>query len=153
MSEATVPEYQMPTPGSQHEALKPFEGTFKSEVKIFMGPGDPQVSTGTITSSSVLGGLYLHQNYVGDACEGPFPSFCGQGYFGYNTTSNQYEGFWIDNASTMMQLEKGELDASGKVWTMHSEITCPGTHQTMNRRTVITLILSVDCTVDNAFPA
>ncbi len=42
-----------------HERLKPFEGTFKAEVKMWMGPGDPMVSTGTMTSTLELGGRFL----------------------------------------------------------------------------------------------
>ena len=44
-----------------HERLKPFEGTFKGEVKMWMGPGDPMVSTGTMVNSLELGGKFLHQ--------------------------------------------------------------------------------------------
>ena len=143
MSDATKTENQeftMPAAGPEHKKIQPFEGTFKSEVKMWMGPGDPMISTGTITNSWKLGGLYLHQDYVGDAVEGPFPSFAGQGYWGYNTGTKKYEGFWIDNASTMMQTESGDVDADGKVWTMHSEVTCPQTGVPMKKRSVITLI-------------
>ena len=142
MSEATKSEseFRMPVPGADHELLKPFEGTFKSQVKLWMGPGDPMESTGTMTSSWKLGGLYLHQDYVGDKTDGPYPSFQGQGYWGYNTTSKQYEGFWIDNAATTMQMEYGSVDSAGKVWTMISEVTCPQTGQTMKKRSVISLV-------------
>ena len=143
MSEAAETEQQgftMPSAGPEHKHLQPFAGTFKSEVKMWMGPGDPMISTGTITNSWQLDGLFLHQDYVGDHGDGPFPSFAGQGYWGYNTTSNKYEGFWIDNASTTMQMETGEVDADGKVWTMHSEVTCPQTGSLMKKRSVITLI-------------
>jgi len=143
MSDATQTEQQefsMPQPGDHHAKIKPFEGTFKSEVKMWMGPGEPMVSTGTIANTWQVDGLYLHQDYVGDQTEGPFPRFKGQGYWGYNTTSNLYEGFWIDNASTTMQMESGDVDADGKVWTMHSEVTCPQTGQAMQKRSVITLI-------------
>ena len=130
----------MPQPGEEHAKIKPFEGAFRSEVKMWMGPGDPMVSTGVMNSSWQVNGLYLQQNYVGDQNEGPFPSFEGQGYFGYNTTENKYEGFWIDNASTTMQMESGDVDESGKVWTMYSEVNCPQSGGMMKKRSVITLI-------------
>ncbi len=143
MSEATQTEPQgftVPTAGPAHKRLEPFAGTFKSEVKMWMGPGDPMITTGTMTNSWQLGGLYLHQDYVGDSSEGPFPSFVGKGYWGYNTTSKKYEGFWIDSGSTTMQLESGDVDSSGKIWTMTSELKCPQTGAQMKRRSVITLI-------------
>lgn len=130
----------MPSAGPEHKQLDPFAGTFNSEVKMWMGPGDPMVSTGSITNTWQLDGLYLRHDYVGDRSEGPFPSFAGQGYWGYNSTSKKYEGFWIDNASTTMQMETGEVDAGGKIWTMYSEVTCPQTGVLMKKRSVITLI-------------
>ena len=136
MSEGFTP----PAPGAEHEKLKPFEGTFKSEVKMWMGPGDPMVSTGTMVNSWQLNGLFLHQDYKGDATEGPFPNFVGKGYWGYNPASGQYEGFWIDTASIMMQTETGTIDDSGKVWTMLSEVPNPHGEGMMQKRSIITLI-------------
>ena len=43
----------------------------------------------------------------------PFPDFEGRGFWGYNKNPRQYEGFWIDTASTIMQTEFGEVDESG----------------------------------------
>ena len=112
---------EMPGPDEHHERLEPFVGTFKAVVKLWMGPGEPMVSTGVMTSTMELGGRFLHQHYEGDpAPDAPFPDFQGRGYWGYNHNIKKYEGFWIDTASTMMQNESGEVDASGKVWTMLS---------------------------------
>lgn len=138
MPEASQPT--MPQPGPEHARLKPFEGEFRAQVKIFMGPGDPEVSQGLMTNTFQLGGLYLHQDYVGDEVEGsPYPSFCGQGYWGFNSISQKYEGFWIDNASPMMQMETGTVDEAGTVWTMESETQMPD-GQTLRRRSVITIV-------------
>jgi hypothetical protein len=77
---------------------------------------------------------------MGDPSDGPFPRFLGKGFWGFNTTTGRYEGFWIDNASTSMQMEVGDVDSSGKVWTMHTEVIHPATRQPMKRRSVIELI-------------
>lgn len=130
----------MGAPGEAHAKLEPFAGTFHAEVKLWMGPGDPQVSTGTMVSSFDLGGTFLKQVYKGDPNEGPFPNFEGRGYWGFNKMTERYEGFWIDNASTMMQNETGELDASGKVWTMEGILPNPQAGGEMKKRSVITLI-------------
>ncbi len=121
-----------------HRKFEPFVGTFKAEVKMWMGPGDPMISTGNMTNTLDLGGRYLQQCYQGDPCEGPFGEFAGRGYWGYNTTSEKYEGFWIDTASTMMQYETGEVDSSGKIWTMRGELACPQSKDVMKKRSVIT---------------
>ena len=118
--------FQLPTPTADHERLKPFEGTFKSEVQMWMGPGDPMISTGVMVNTFQVGGLYLHQDYQGDETDGPFPTFQGGGYWGFNTSSQQYEEFWIDCASTMMQLEKGTVDETGKIFEMSSEFEMHG---------------------------
>jgi hypothetical protein len=122
-----------------HTRFKPFAGAFRAEVRMWMGPGDPLISTGIMTNSLDLGGRYLHQSYKGDPNPGPFPAFEGRGYWGYNTIDKRYEGFWIDNACTFMQVETGQVDSTGKVWTMHSTMTDPQTGQPMKKKSVITL--------------
>ncbi len=131
---------EMGAPVEQHKALEPFVGTFKAEVKLWMGPGDPHVSTGVMTNSFDLGGRFLKQVYKGDPGEGPFANFEGRGFWGYNTVEKKYEGFWIDTACTLMQTESGDVDASGKVWTMCGEMTDPQSGGKMTKRSVITLI-------------
>jgi len=122
-----------------HAALAPFEGTFRATVKLWMGPGEPHVSTGTMVNEWDLGGRFLKQTYTGDASDGPFPNFEGRGFWGYNTVTNKYEGLWIDNASTMMQTETGDHDPAAGRWTMTGEMPNPETGAMMTKRTVITL--------------
>ena len=128
-----------PTPTEQHELFKPFIGTFRSEVKIWFGPGEPKITSGIMTNSLQVNGLYLHQDFVGEDNPDPNGSaFVGQGFWGFNTMLDRFEGFWIDNASTMMQMEYGQVDDSGKVWEMLSELDLPG--RVMKKRTVIALL-------------
>ncbi len=130
---------EMRIPGREHESLAPFIGTFRARVKLWMGPGDPLQSSGTMTTTRDLGGLFLRQEYQGDPSEGPFPAFEGRGFWGFNKATRKYEGFWIDNASSVMQHETGSVDASGKVWTMVGSMPDPGGGQPMTKRSVITL--------------
>jgi hypothetical protein len=123
-----------------HKRFEPFVGKFKTEVKMWMGPGEPFVSTGVMDNKLVLGGRFLAQRYKGDSADGPFPNFEGQGYWGFNTVANKYEGVWMDTACTFMQTETGDIDATGKVWTMVGEMTDPQSGGKMKKRTVITLI-------------
>ncbi len=132
--------FSMPTVGPEHDRLKPFIGTFRTTVRLYMGPGEPMVQHGTMVNSFQVGGLYLHQDYTGDASPGPFPAFLGRGYWGYNPHTSKYEGFWIDNASSIMQMETGSVDASGKVWTMVSQLTSPASGKPMTKTSVIRLI-------------
>ena len=101
--------------------------------------GEPMVSTGVMVNTLDLGGRFLRQEYKGDPSDGPFPNFEGRGYLGFNTVTEQYEGFWIDSASTSMQHETGTLDASGKTWNMAGTMTDPQTQQPMQKRSVTTV--------------
>ncbi len=130
----------MAAPAAEHAMLEPFVGEFSAEVRMWMGPGEPMVSTGTMTNSWELGGRFLRQSYQGDPSEGPFPDFEGRGFFGYNTVDRRWEGFWIDTASTIMQFEQGEVDAAGKMWTMRGSMTNPRDGQPVAKRSVITLV-------------
>ena len=132
---------EMAAPGPDHDRLKPFLGTFKATVSIWMGPGDPMVSTGSMINSLALGGRFVKQDYKGDpsADPTPFPEFEGQGFWGFNKNTQKYEGVWIDTASTVMQHESGTVDATGKVWTMTGDIVGPDGEISV-KRSVITLV-------------
>ena len=99
-------------PVEQHKLFEQFVGTWKAEVTMWMGPGEPMVSTGTMVNSLDLGGRYLKQDYKGDATDGPFPNFEGRGFWGFNDVTGKFEGLWIDNASNQMATEQGGYDAS-----------------------------------------
>jgi hypothetical protein len=139
MSDESMDAMQaMSAPAEEHARLRPFVGTFRAEVKIWMGPGDPMISTGTMTNTMDLGGRFLRQDYKGDPGGGPFPDFEGRGFWGYNKSTQHYEGFWIDTASTIMQNESGSVDDSGRVWTMIGEIP-DGSGGKTTKRSVITV--------------
>ena len=87
MSDPQADFAAMSAPGQQHERLKAFVGTFRAQVKMWMGPGEPTQTTGTMTNTMLLGDRFLHQEYKGDPGEGPFPNFEGRGYWGCNKTS------------------------------------------------------------------
>ena len=133
-------EMQLPQPGPAHELLEPFVGTFQAEVKLYMGPGDPAVSTGVMVNEFQLNGLWLMQTYKGDAVEGPFPNFAGYGFWGWNFAAQKYEGFWVDSVSPAMQTESGSVDDTGRVWTMLSKHTNPQTGEPMTKKSIIELV-------------
>ena len=142
MAESSTHEAACSEMGALAEAHRNFEafvGTFKAEVKMWMEPGEPFVSTGVMVNTLDLGGRFLRQDYKGDPSDGPFPNFEGRGFFGFNTVTEQYEGFWIDSASTSMQHETGTLDASGKTWNMAGTMTDPQTQKPMEKRSVTTV--------------
>ena len=106
-----------------------------AETTMWMGPGEPQKGTGVMKNSWTLGDRFLHHDY--HATEGPFPGFAGSGYWGYNRTTQEYEGVWLDTASTALQVERGTKD--GNVWTMTGAMKCPATGADVQKKSVVTL--------------
>lgn len=135
-----------------HRALSPFAGEFSAEVKFWMGPGEPHVSTGVMINEWDLGGTFLKQTYTGDRDpHSPFV-FEGRGYWGFNTTTGRYEGFWIDTASTMMQTETGDFDPGAGRWIMRSAFIHPETGAQMSKRSVFTIISDDEHLMESYFP-
>ncbi|MHC4966466.1 MAG: DUF1579 family protein, partial [Planctomycetota bacterium] len=51
------------TPGDAHRRLEPFAGTWKATVRHWTEPGgEPNVSTGVMNNTWVLGHRFLHQD-------------------------------------------------------------------------------------------
>lgn len=137
-------------PGAQHKPLHDFVGTWRATVTMWMGPGEPMVTTGTMVNSLDLGGRYLKQDYTGDPNDGPFPSFEGRGFWGYNDVTAQYEGFWIDNASNQMATEFGPYDPKAKSWNMKGHMALPG-GGSMAKRSLIAKVSNNEHTMDMFF--
>jgi hypothetical protein len=136
MSEACAAAGQLKP---QHEHLTKFEGTWRAEVKMWMGPGpetgaEPMISHGTMVNTLIFGGKFLEQSYKDDS-----GMFEGKGFFGYNPIEDRWEGFWIDTMATFMMTERGQYDQKAGAWTMTDELRDPGSGHMMKKRSVITM--------------
>jgi len=101
----------------QHKSLKRFAGTFRAEVRIYMGPGEPMVSKGTIENTLVLGERFIQSDYRED-----HGHFEGKGFWGYNTALGIFESFWIDTMATFFQVERGYFSGADNAYTMRGEL-------------------------------
>lgn len=109
-AKAAMMKYAMP--GEHHEHLKPMEGTFDAEMKMWMAPGgEPQVSTGLSVNEFVLGGRWLRQTYTSEFMGNRFE---GLGYTGYDSLNENYVGTWMDTMSTYLLTSTGSCDGEGK---------------------------------------
>jgi hypothetical protein len=123
------------TPGDAHRKLEPFAGTWKATVRHWMEPGaEPNVSTGVMNNTWVLGHRFLQQEYRDDS-----GMFEGSGYWGFNNITGRYEGLWIDTMSTGLMTDAGDCDEAGKIWEMVGEADFPAAGHKMTKRSVITL--------------
>jgi hypothetical protein len=102
-------------PGSQHEALRAMEGTWKASVKAYGPAGEASVSEGTSENHMILGGRYLEQRFTSTMMNQPFT---GYGITGYDNGAQKYEFVWIDNTSTSILSGTGTMDDAGKMLTL-----------------------------------
>lgn len=119
--------------GPQHASIARFAGTWRAEVKIWMQPGQPPMtSSGTMVNAMAVGGLFLQQEYQRDGGD-----FEGKGFWGYNTVDELYEGFWIDSMATFFQLERGRHDPQSDTYTMDGSMTDPASRKTITKKSLI----------------
>lgn len=139
--------------GAHHARMTPLAGEFRATVRMWMGPGDPHVSTGVMVNTWDLGGRFLKQVYKGNDMEGPFPNFEGRGYMGYNDATGRWEGVWLDNAATMMHIDEGEYDESVGHWEMSGTLTNPENGLVMRKRSVFRVLDNDRHTMESWFAA
>jgi len=127
---ATEAMMKAATPGAMHEKLKPLVGTWKTTVKMYSGPGEPEVSEGTSTSEWILGGRFVRETVQGTFAGMPFE---GRGLTGYDNVSKEFVGVWVDNFGTGIATSVGRLDPNGKVinWQTTFNNPMPGMPNTM----------------------
>ncbi len=127
------PEQEMPAemqewmqtnqPGEKHKALNALAGDFKADMWFKMAPDAPrETSTGTSQSEWIMDGRYLTSHFNADFMGMPFE---GHGVMGYDTVKKHYFTGWIDNMSTGLFTEHGEMSNDGKTLTMHGSMIGP----------------------------
>lgn len=135
---------QPPQPGAEHNSLARFAGQWRAKVQVWMDPSKaPNVSTGTMVNSLVVGGLFLQQEYKDDS-----GMFEGRGFWGYNAVGRHYEGFWVDPMATFFQLEQGEHDRATDTYTMTGTIPHQSNDRPTRKRSVITFKSADEHTMD-----
>lgn len=102
-------------PGAPHQLLAGMAGSWNTSTKTWLEHGKPPVeSAGTCEQTMILGGRYLHQEYVGDMMGTPFT---GIGVSGYDNQKQRYVSTWMDSMSTSIFFFEGTADAQGRVIT------------------------------------
>src|SRR4029079_9905982 len=128
------------TPGETHKKLEPFVGTFDARVRMWDAANPskaPEDSTGTMTSTWVLGNRFVQQNYEGTFMGEPFN---GMGYVGYDNTAKKIQSIWMDSAATGMMWMTGNADAGGKVVTAKGSMSDPMSGKSLPMEDKITIV-------------
>lgn len=125
-------------PGPEHKQLEPLVGVWQAKCKMWFDPaGEPQVSDGTLTRKSIMGGRFLQEEYDGKFMDKPFQ---GCGTMGYDRGKKKWVSTWLDSASTAIHQGYGTYDDSAKTWTFKQEDDCPITGKRVRLRDTLTIV-------------
>ena len=98
--------------GEPHKMLAKSNGTWNAEVTFWMGIDSPAVkSTGTAVNSMILDGHFQQAKFSGDMMGMPFQ---GISTTGYDNTTKEFVGTWIETMSTSMMIMRGTWDEASK---------------------------------------
>ncbi len=121
-------------PGPEHAQFKEAAGTWHTETKMWMGPGEPDVSSGTSTMEVIFGGRYMVERYRCMMKDRPFE---GMGIVGYDKLKKKYVHVWLDNFGTGFMVSEGTRDEATKTSTYLGEYDDPMTGQKQKHKNVL----------------
>ena len=102
------------TPGPDHAWMGFMVGSWDVAAKFWMGPGEPQTSTGQMESHWMMGRRFVRSIYLGDM-DGE--AFRGEATMGFSNATSQYESAWMDSMSTSISRGTGKRDGDSMVLT------------------------------------
>ncbi len=109
-------------PGPEHARFKEAVGSWHTEAKAWMGPGEPTVSTGTSEMSLIFGGRYLREDFKCSMMDRPFQ---GLALTGFDNHKKKYVSVWLDTFSTGLFTMEGTYDEVTKTTTAFGEYDDP----------------------------
>jgi len=114
---ANAQEPEMPTASPEHAVLKKDRGAWDCKMKMWMGPGDPEESTGSETNKMV-GDFWLISSF-----KGTFGGmdFTGSGTMGYDPKTKKYVGTWVDSMTPTVTHMSGTFDKKTQTMTLMGE--------------------------------
>jgi hypothetical protein len=98
-----------------HALLTHFVGKWTGVATTWQMPGaQPMKSAATSEMTSILGGRFIMERFMGSMMNMPFE---GLRVAGYDNMQKKFVTFWIDNNSTAFFLFSGTYDAAKKTFT------------------------------------
>lgn len=98
-------------PGPEHKSLAAMVGSWKATIKMWSGPGEPQVSEGTSVNTMKFGDRCLEGRFKGTFLGAPME---GLSLMGFDNGKKEYWSFWTDDMSTSSMAQTGTGSADGK---------------------------------------
>ena len=98
-----------------HALLTQFVGKWAGAAATWEMPGaKPMKSTSTSEITSIMGGRFIMEKFMGNMMNMPFE---GLRVAGYDNMQKKFVTFWVDNTSTAFFLFSGTYDAAKKTFT------------------------------------
>lgn len=111
------------TPGPMHAMIAKDDGTWTSEITMWMTPdAPPSKTTGTITNKMIMGGRYQQSTFKGDFNGMPFE---GVSTLAYDNAKKVFVSTWIDNMGTGIMSMEGTYDSTNNVINFSGKQTDP----------------------------
>jgi hypothetical protein len=124
----------VPKPGPEHDILKADVGVWDAVVEMFMAPGQPPTVSKGVETNTLLGGMWLVNEFTSEMMGMPFQ---GHGISGYDPVKKKYVGVWVDTISTSIARVESQYDAATKTMTGVMEATdMTGTTSSMKETVV-----------------
>jgi len=125
------------TPGDMQKILAAADGKWSEDITLWMAPGQPSKSTGTVDYKMILGGRYQQGNITA--------SFNGMPYeavsiTGYDNMKKLFFSSYVDNLGTGILNMEGTYDAASKTITLTGSEMDPMTEKEMKMRETIKMI-------------
>ncbi len=133
--EAYVSEYMKTIKLTEHHKhLSRFIGTWNAEVKSWVAPNKPPVtSKGSAVVKSIYGGRYTMMTFKGFFAGMPFE---GLNISTYNTLKKEYEALWVDSMSSWLYVARGHCDGTGRRTEYRGTYRDPVSRETVKVREV-----------------
>lgn len=123
----------------EHKLLEKLVGTFKTEARMYMSPGEPPLkSHGTGKAEWILGKRFVKvESSVGQGAAGKELESESLTIYGFDTRTNKYSVIAIDTMGTYWVTAQGDYDAASKELKLNGTVTEQG--QAMKFRWVVKL--------------
>lgn len=106
-------------PIAEHAWLQQLVGEWKVETEMYMGPGQPPMSSAGTESCKSVGGLWAFAEGKGKMPDGS--GFDMYWTLGYDVSFKEYRGCWFGSMSSHLWKYVGTLSADGKTMTLDCE--------------------------------
>ena len=102
---------EMSLPDEHHKFFEGMTGTYDMTAKFWMDPtAEPEVSKGTCTVKTILGGRFLISDVEMDLNFGGMEMpMQGMSVMGYSRPTKEYQTIWIDTFNTNMTVQRGDM--------------------------------------------